>query len=157
MILLLDNIRSAQNVGAIARTADAMGLKTIYTLGMTPHMKQVSDDRLPHVITTAEKRIAKTALGAESLLKKHFPTFEDFQAAYPNYQIVSVEQSASSVPIYKCPPLTPQTALVLGHEVDGVSDAILAASSLIVEIPMHGSKESLNVSAAAAIALYALT
>ena len=157
MYVLLDNIRSAHNVGAIARTADAMGISAIYTLGVTPHCKQSSDSRLPHVISRAEKQIAKTALGAERLLGAHFASFNEFQKEHSSKTLVSIEQTEHSLPIQDAPQLGKDTIIVVGNEIDGVSSDILAASQYVFEIPMRGQKESLNVSAATAIALYTLT
>lgn len=69
-MLVLDNVRSAHNVGALLRTAEGLGVKTVYTCGLTPHPKQVADARLPHVIAAAEQKLAKTALGAEEKTDK---------------------------------------------------------------------------------------
>jgi len=148
--LVLDNIRSAYNVGSILRTADAAGVCGVYCCGVTP----IPTDRF------GRKRadIAKTALGAEEKVevKYYSHTLEcmrDLQKK--GVAVVAVEQDVRALPYTQYHPAHP-TALVLGDEVRGVSAEVLDACDAIVEIPMHGSKESLNVSVAAGVVVYGL-
>lgn len=151
IFLILLNIRSALNVGAIFRTADAFGVKKIFLAGYTPEPTDF--------FGKVRKDFAKTALGAEkyvlwektksinALLKK---------LKKENIFILSLEQSKNSVPlsnpIAKC-----DIALIFGNEVHGIPKIILSKSDAVLEIPMLGKKESLNVSVAAGIALYVLS
>lgn len=159
IILILDNIRSAHNVGAILRSADVFGVKRAYCCGITPHPQQEGDERLPYIASRAHKMIAKTALGAEHTVKtSHFTTTKRAVAVakQAKYHIYALEQAKNSRLLGKFRPEYP-CALVLGNEVDGVDQKILAFAEEIIEIPQLGQKESLNVSVAAGIALYHLT
>jgi tRNA G18 (ribose-2'-O)-methylase SpoU len=150
--LILHNIRSVHNVGSIFRTADAAGISTIILSGYTPtpldRFKQPRKD-FAKVSLGAEKTIAwvqvKTFAQAVKLLKKE------------NYFIAAVEQDKDSTPLFSfTPPAERPLALVLGNEVLGVSKASLKLCDAILEIPMRGYKESLNVSVAAGIAMFSL-
>jgi len=159
IILALDQIRSSYNVGSLLRSAEGLGITSVISIGITPHMKQIEDTRLPHVITKAEKQISKTALGAESLMHQHFQDETDMLkwSRQNNFYLASLELGENSVDIrnFKKPDHT--ILLVLGNEVDGVSRNILASSDVILSIPMYGQKESFNVTVSGAIALYELT
>lgn len=152
-ILILDNIRSTHNVGSIFRTADAAGVGMIYLIGTTPTpIDQFGRKR---------KDIAKTSLGAEDVIswkysKTILPVISKLKKA--GYVIVSLEQSIKSVDYTKAAKLLKgkPIVLILGNEVDGVSQKALEKSDYIVEIPMKGVKESLNVSVATGIALFRL-
>lgn len=65
IVLVLDSVRSAHNVGAMLRTADGLGLQRVVLCGLTPHPRLPADNRLPHIIAAAERKIFKTSLGAE--------------------------------------------------------------------------------------------
>lgn len=146
--LLLHNIRSAQNVGAIFRTADAVGITKIYLSGYTP----TPLDRF------GRKRadVAKSALGAE----EHLP-WEQVKTAAPlvthlkkaGMSVVALEQSPRSID-YREMKLSFPVLFVLGNEVRGVSPALLRMCDTIAEIPMYGKKESLNVSVSAGVFLF---
>lgn len=140
--VILDNVRSAQNVGSIFRTADAAGVTHIHLTGLTcwpPHPK-----------------LEKTSLGAhEHVAWSHYETAEEavdwlVQQGIP---VVAVEKTSSSICLgdYGWPP---KVALVLGHEVVGVSEAVLKRCLAHVAIPMHGFKNSLNVATAFGIVVY---
>lgn len=146
----LENVRSAHNVGAIMRTCDAAGVAGIFLVGTTP----APIDRFGRT----QPDIAKTALGAEmSVPWTYFANTEALLAhAHTNHlQCIAVEQDARSVD-YKSVTLSRDAMIILGNEVDGVSDRALAAADTIMHIPMRGIKESLNVSTAAGVVLYHL-
>jgi tRNA G18 (ribose-2'-O)-methylase SpoU len=147
-VLILQDIRSAQNVGAIFRTADAAGIAKIYLIGWTP----APLDRF------GKKRqdIAKSALGAEDLIpweqKKSLPALMS-KLKREKYSIIAIEQDKNSVD-YKKVKLGKKNAFIVGTEVSGIPKNILKKCDIIAEIPMRGKKESLNVSVAAGVALF---
>lgn len=147
-ILILHDIRSAQNVGSLFRTADAVGLSKIYLSSITP----TPIDRFGR----ARNDIAKTALGAEKniLWEKYediFSLIEKYKSE--GYQIIAIEQSPSSVD-YKKVIAKEKILFILGNEVDGLSNDVLSRVDIVAEIPMAGEKESLNVSVAGGIAIF---
>ncbi len=142
--LILHNVRSAYNVGSIFRTADAAGINKMYVCGYSP--------------TPDDKKVAKTALGAEKFVpweyyKQTWRLLEKLKK--DGMQIVALEQTKKSVDYKKFRPRFP-LALVVGNEVRGLSKRILKYCDEIIEIPMHGKKESLNVSVAVGIAIFKL-
>ena len=148
--LILHNIRSAENVGSLFRTADAFGVTKIFLTGYTP----APLDRFKRPVG----RIAKTALGAEKTVP-----WEQAEAAAvivrlqsEGVHIVALEQDVRAQSVASYVPVSPW-ALVLGNEVLGIDAHTLAQADVVVEISMVGQKESLNVAVAAGIALYALT
>jgi 23S rRNA (guanosine2251-2'-O)-methyltransferase len=156
--LILTDIRSSGNVGSILRTADACGIELIYASGYTPHPQTPDDTRPPHIIRSNTQAIAKTALGAEATVPvKHCPdiTLAVSEARSAGFSIIVIEQSEKSLNLYRYAPTGPM-ALILGNEVTGVPLAQQNAADTILELPMLGSKESLNVAVAAAIAMYQL-
>lgn len=151
-ILVLDNIRSVLNIGAIFRTADAVGIDQIILVGNTP----VPIDRFGR----ERQDIHKTALGAEKNIPwKHLENNQilDFLVSLQknNFNIVSLEQDEKSIDYKKVKSFEKQV-LILGHETEGVSSEILKISDQIAEIPMRGEKESLNVSVSGGIMMYQL-
>lgn len=161
--LLVHNIRSAHNVGAIFRTAEGFGVKEIIISGYTPYpnlnIHGQRDPRLPHIAEKITAQIHKTALGAEMMVP--FRQFDDIatwiseNAATQHLPIIALEQSSDSVLLPNFQP--PQKfALLLGEEVHGITQDLLAQCHHIVEIPMFGKKESFNVSVATGIALFGL-
>lgn len=148
LVLILHNIRSVYNVGAIFRTADAAGVEKIYLTGYTPSPL----DRFGRV----RKDITKTALGAEKSVSWEQETevhkvMKFIKSA--GYKIVALEQAENSID-YKNFKSADKTALILGEERHGITDDILKQCAAIIEIPMRGQKESLNVSVATGIALF---
>jgi 23S rRNA (guanosine2251-2'-O)-methyltransferase len=139
VILVLDNIRSLSNIGSIFRTADAFKLEGIYLCGIS--------GRPPH------REIHKTALGAtETVDWKYFEKSLDAISELKSlgYSIVAVEQTDKSQMLHTF--IWPnKTALVLGNEVDGVSDSVIDLIDAAVEVPQSGTKHSLNVSVCAGI------
>ena len=142
LCLILYNIRSAYNVGSIFRTADAAGVKKIFICGYSP--------------TPNDKKVVKTALGAEKSVpwEYHRQTWQLMKKLKKEgTQIIALEQTKKSVDYRQFKPRFPM-ALVLGNEVGGLSKKILEYADKIIEIPMFGRKESLNVAVAAGIAIY---
>lgn len=153
--LLLHNIRSTYNVGSIFRTAEGFGVREIILSGYTPYPKTKEDARLPHLAEKITKQIHKTALGAEAIVPfRYFETIDEFLAAN-SLPVVALEQADTSIPLETYEPKS-DFVLLLGEEVHGIEDDLLARCETILEIPMKGQKESFNVSVAAGIALYAL-
>ena len=151
--LILHNIRSLHNVGSIFRTADAMGIKKIYLTGYTPGPYDFFEK--------IRKDFQKTALGAEKYIAwekvKNISTLLG-KLKKENAFIVSLEQAKSAVSLASLgvPTAKSGIAVILGNEVNGLPKTVLKKSDVIVEIPMLGKKESLNVSVAAGIVLYAI-
>lgn len=152
MIAILDNIRSLHNVGSIFRTADAAGVKKLYLTGITPGPL----DRFGRPI----KQLVKVSLGAEKTIKwekaKSAGVLID-KLKKQGYKIFAVEQDKKSIPYYRARHQASgikKIALVFGNEVRGLSPAILKKADKILEIPMRGRKESLNVSVAFGIIVY---
>ena len=156
IILVINDIRSTHNVGAILRTSEGMGVNKILISGYTPYPELQNDSRLPHIYNKLTSRISKTSLGAEKMLLIEY--CEDIIAelkklADQDYEIVSLEQSDISIKIMEYTPKD-KLVLILGNELDGVAKEILEISDKVIEIPMLGKKESYNVASSAAIALY---
>ena len=152
--LILHDIRSAYNVGAIFRSADGSGITKIYLSGYTPLPPRI--DKIYK--TKAEKMIEKTALGAqENVLWEHCDDLDMLleKLKLENCIIIALEKTDAAIEINKYDCDFP-AVLILGNEVDGVSDQILKKCDAVVSIPMRGVKESLNVSVAAGIAMYQL-
>lgn len=160
LTLILDNIRSSHNVGAILRTADSAGVEAVICAGITPYPTLKSDDQRDPLVRKRNSRdIAKTALGAEqSVDTKYAPTTLQAAESLRNegYAIYALEQAEGSHSVLDFKPKGAKVALVLGSETAGVSADVLAACDTVLEIPQRGSKESLNVGVAAGIAVYAL-
>jgi len=157
IILILQNIRSTYNVGAILRTAEAFGVKKVICSGYTPYPVLEKDSRLPHIRLKLDSQIAKSALGAEKFVEiEHHEVLELDKLKDQGYTIVGLEQDSRSIEMSKYNP-PKKIALLLGEEVLGINNHFVMQCDDIIEIPMHGRKESFNVSVAAGIALYALT
>lgn len=150
LCLILHNIRSVHNVGSIFRTADAAGVSEIFLSGYTP--TPLDRFGLPR------KDFNKVSLGAELTVPwRKVATFGQAAALCKKsgYLIAAVEQDARATSLFSYTPNPTQpVALVFGNEVRGVSKQSLRLCDVILEIPMRGKKESLNVSVSAGIALY---
>jgi 23S rRNA (guanosine2251-2'-O)-methyltransferase len=156
--LILSDIRSTLNVGAILRTADASGIELVYACGYTPYPQVIDDSRPPHVADANQRAIAKTALGAErAVTVRHLPdTMSAIHEAHlEGFKIIVVEQAESSLNLYHYQ-LQEPSALVLGNEVIGIDTEILELADVVLELPMIGRKESLNVATTAGIVMYQL-
>lgn len=153
--LVLDNIRSTHNVGAIFRTAEGFGVEKIILSGYTPYPQTENDSRLPHISEKLTQQIHKTALGAENLVPfEYVDDIFDWLESY-NSPIIGLEQAENSILLndFEAPK---EFALILGEEVHGIRPEILKHCDEIIEIPMRGQKESFNVSVACGIALYGI-
>jgi 23S rRNA (guanosine2251-2'-O)-methyltransferase len=146
IVVVLDDIRSMINVGAVFRTCDAFLIEKLYLCGYTP--------------TPPHREISKSALGAEEAVEwAHaadiLALMEDLRAE--GYKIASIEQTDSSVQLQTFQVQSQEKwVIVLGNEVDGVNAGVVAMSDVALEIPQFGTKHSLNISVAAGIVLYAL-
>jgi len=146
--VLLHNVRSSHNVGSIFRTADAAGIEKVFLTGYTP----APLDRFKR----PNKEIAKTALGAEKFLAwEHMkePASVIRRLRREGWHIVGVEQDARSQD-YRRFRIKSSTLFVFGNEVRGISRTLRDACDTLLEIPMKGKKESLNVAVAAGIVLF---
>ena len=144
--MLLDNVRSGHNVGAIFRTSDALAIEKVYLSGICP--------KPPH------KEIRKSAIGAEQEVSWDYLTQDKVIGALNNlkqegFKILALEQCHQSINLYdfKAPD---QSLLIVGNEVDGIRPELLALCDNALEIPQYGIKHSLNVSVSAGIALWHL-
>lgn len=144
IVVVLDNVRSLNNIGSIFRTSDAFLIKAIYLCGISA--------------TPPHKEIHKTALGAEDSV--HWKYFEDTREAIRSlksegYQLVAVEQTANSISLEQFP-IESETryALVFGNEVKGIQQEVVNECDQSVEIPQFGTKHSFNVSVSAGIVLW---
>ncbi|MEI8096952.1 MAG: TrmH family RNA methyltransferase [Candidatus Moraniibacteriota bacterium] len=152
LVLVIHNVRSALNVGSLFRTADGAGVSRIFLTGYTPTpAKEKTVYR-----TKAEKELAKTALGAEknvSWEKSVTLSKVLMKLRQEKFEIVGLEQDKKSVDYRKYSPKK-NVALLVGNEVLGIDTKVLKQCGVIIEIPMKGKKNSLNVSVATGIALY---
>ena len=144
LIIVLENIRSLNNVGTIFRTCDAFNVNSVYLIGITAQP--------PH------REIQKTALGAtESVEWKYYETSKKAIEILKSkgYKIFSIEQAEGSIPIHEVDNLNcDKMALFLGNEITGVDQKTIDASDACIEIPQFGTKHSLNVSVCAGIVIW---
>lgn len=141
-VAVLDNIRSLHNVGSIFRTADGAGVEKLYLCGMTG--------------TPPRAEIRKAALGAEEIVAwQYFATTKEAlqYLRAEGYQLVALERTETNFDFraaqYKFP-----LALIVGHEYEGIAPEILSECDMVVSLPMHGRKQSLNVAVAFGVAAY---
>lgn len=142
IVIILDNIRSVHNVGAILRTADGAGVSEVILCGITP--------------TPEHKKVHKTALNAEEYINwKYFKNTEEAinYVRSNGYTIYSIEQDENSKDINQIEIMN-KSAFLFGNEITGVSPSIKQLSDFIVELPMNGKKNSLNVSTCVGIVTY---
>lgn len=146
--VILHNIRSAHNVGSVFRTGDGAGVSKIFITGYTP----APIDRFGR----SQKEILKTSLGATATVP--YEVVEDVHALIARLQgegvsVVAVEQTKEAVD-YRTVTQSHDTAFIFGNEITGVEGDVLAVADSHIMIPMHGMKESLNVSVCAGIILF---
>lgn len=141
LTIILEDIRSALNVGAIFRTCDAVGAQKLILAGITPYP--------PH------NKIPKTALGAvEHVDWEHEPDIKKvIEGVHKEATIVAVEITNDAKNLFEFE-LPRPVALVFGNEITGVSDFVLKNARAVVKIPMYGNKESLNVATTVGICAY---
>ncbi len=154
IVAVLHSIRSVHNVGSIFRTADAAGVRKVYLCGITP----TPLDRFGK----PRKDFIKVSLGAEKsvawekISERQIPKlFNDLKKEH--YKILAIEQAKNSVPyqnIRVCETL--KLAVVMGNEVRGLPPSVLKEAEKVLEIPMRGKKESLNVAVAFGIVAFGL-
>lgn len=146
IIIILDNIRSLNNIGSVFRTADAFLIEKIYLCGITA--------RPPH------KDIQKTALGATETVAWEY--VEDTLELVTKLQregkkVYAIEQAENAVMLDEFEPLKDQTsAVIFGNEVKGVQQEVVSASDAVIEIPQLGSKHSLNISVSTGVVVWDL-
>jgi len=142
IVIVLDNIRSAHNVGSIFRTSDAFLIKKIILCGITP--------------TPPSNEIRKSALGSTNSVewvKEEETSIAINQLKKEGYYIVGVEQVEKATEIQKFQNNKP-IALIFGHEVNGISQEIIDTCDEIIEIAQYGTKHSLNISVCAGIVMW---
>ena len=144
LVVVLDNVRSMNNVGAAFRTSDAFSIEKIFLCGITA--------------TPPHREINKTALGAtESVDWEYVKTATTLidRLKSQQYVVVSIEQVQNSVMLQKFQPdVNKKYALVFGNEAFGVDDQVVALSDICVEIPQFGTKHSLNISVSIGIVIW---
>ena len=144
IVVVLDNIRSLNNVGSAFRTSDALLVEKIYLVGITG--------------TPPHRDIHKTALGAQDIVEwEHVEDISELitRLKTEGYTIASVEQAEGSTALQDfAPSSNEKLALIFGNEVNGVSDEAIAASDICLEIPQFGTKHSFNVSVTMGIVLW---
>lgn len=146
IIAVLDNIRSALNVGSVFRTADAFAIEGIVICGISA--------------TPPNREITKTAIGATESVQWSYQ--KDIKEAitslkFEGYTIVGIEQTNHSILLDDFKPNSQKLAVIFGNEVDGISDSIMEDLDIALEIPQYGTKHSLNVSVCAGIVLWELS
>ena len=146
IVVVLDHIRSSNNVGSVFRTSDALLVRKICLCGITA---------IP-----PDKEIHKTALGAEDSVEwEHFQTTEEAVEILrkEGYTIIAIEQVEGSIPLQEyIPAPDAKLALIFGNEVKGVQQQIVNLCDQTIEIPQYGTKHSFNISVSAGIVLWDL-
>ena len=147
IVLVLDNVRSAHNVGSAFRTGDAFGVDKVYLCGICP--------------VPPSPELRKVALGAEEVIpSEHVSDAVALVARLKasGYTVIAVEQTVNSVKLdtFRREPGA-EYALVFGNEVDGVQQSVVDACDFALEIPQHGTKHSLNVSVSVGVILWAFS
>ncbi len=158
LYVIAHNLRSTHNVGSLLRTAEGLGVRTVFLTGYTPYPKLAQDTRLPHLADKVDARIRKTALGAESL--QAFEYHESLEEVLRTLEsrgvtVAALELTPEAISLAEFQP-PDKIALLLGSEVEGIDKNLLERVPLHLRIPMYGKKESFNVVQAAAMALYGL-
>lgn len=146
IIVVLDNIRSLNNIGSVFRTSDAFLVEKIYLCGITA--------------TPPHKDIHKTALGSsETVDWEYIENIIDLvqRLKSENIKVISIEQAENATMLNEFQPESNTTyALIFGNEVKGVKQEVVSASDMVLEIPQFGTKHSLNISVSAGIVIWDL-
>jgi tRNA G18 (ribose-2'-O)-methylase SpoU len=146
IIVILDNIRSSNNVGSVFRSSDAFLIEKIYLCGITA--------------TPPNKDIQRTALGATDSVNWEYA--EDTLTVIKKLQedgvyVASIEQAENSILLNNfTPPNNQKMAIIMGNEVKGVQQEVVSNSDVCIEIPQHGTKHSLNISVTCGVVLWDL-
>ena len=144
VVIVLDNVRSALNVGSVFRTADAFRIRKIYLCGITP--------------VPPNRDILKSALGATETVQWEYADSAlqvTKQLKQRDFYLAAIEQTKNSIPLQEFMlPKQKQLALVFGHEVNGVAQEVINACDAGIEIPQQGTKHSLNISVCAGIVVW---
>ena len=143
IVIVLDNVRSMNNIGSVFRTADAFLLQGIYLCGVTA--------------TPPHREIHKTALGAtDSVSWKHFQATIDAinDLKREGFAVYSVEQAENSIMLDKMVPSSKKIALVFGNEISGVGQEALDLCDACIEIPQYGTKHSINLAVSVGIVVW---
>lgn len=144
VIVILDNVRSLNNIGSVFRTCDAFLMEGLYLCGITA--------------TPPHREINKTALGATESV--HWEYFADTLSAVRSlknkgYRVIAVEQTVKSIPLHEFKyDKTAKYALIFGHEIKGVEQEVVNLCDASIEIPQHGTKHSINIAVSAGIVLW---
>ncbi|MEM8507632.1 MAG: RNA methyltransferase [Bacteroidota bacterium] len=144
LVIVLDNVRSLNNIGSVFRTADAFRIRKIYLCGITA--------------TPPHKDIRKTALGATETVdweysKNTLATVNDLQAQ--GMQVIALEQADQAIPLSDFQPLADTSyALIFGNEVKGVMEEVVQVCNTVVEIPQFGTKHSLNIAVSVGVTVW---
>jgi len=159
--VILDNVRSLYNVGAVLRACDGAGVTRVITCGITPYASQGrADQRRGPVAARADRELRKTALAAFDSV--HIETCASVEEAIERVRaegatLVAVEAKPGAPLYWESPALDADPlAFIFGHEVEGIGPATLSLADATVRIPMSGVGASLNVAIAAALVLYEL-
>lgn len=161
IIIILHNIRSTFNVGAILRTAECLGLKQAFATGYTPNLEYCTDNNqpiLPHIKAKLKRSLHVSALGAEEIVKFNYHNDISqliIELKNQDYQIIGLEQNQKSIPLDNYRPAQ-KIALLLGEEVNGIDARLIDQCDSLIELAMFGQKESYNVAVATGICLYNL-
>ena len=145
LVMILDNVRSLNNVGSIFRTCDCLGISKLYLCGITG--------------TPPHRDIYKTSLGAEETVQwEYFANIADLiqKLKADNYYVVGLEQTDHSIDLRNFNSEGKKVALIAGNEIEGLSDTSLELCDGYIEIPQFGTKHSFNVAVSAGIALWEL-
>ena len=154
--IILDNIRSAHNVGSIFRSADGAGADKIYLVGPTPTPVDRFGREQPEIVKTslgASQSIPWEHIGESSSVSTNEALTLITSLKQEGFTVVAVEQASQSISFYDFE-VPDKVVYIMGAEVDGVQKELIEAADVVVEIPMKGIKESLNVSVTAGIILF---
>jgi tRNA G18 (ribose-2'-O)-methylase SpoU len=146
LVVVLDNVRSAMNVGSIFRTCDAMAVKELRLCGITA--------------TPPNREITKTAIGATDAV--YWAYYKETREAITQlksdgYQVIAIEQTDESIELIRFEPRNEKLAIILGNEVSGVDNQILDLLDGAIEITQYGTKHSLNVAVCGGIVIHHLS
>ncbi len=164
IVVVLHNIRSTYNVGAILRTCEGFGVSRVIFSGITPRVHD--KNLLPHLREKLDKQIHKSALGAEDMLSIY--SSDDikndiFELKKSGFSVLGLENNIKEQRLFNLcsselkDKLGQQVVLILGEEVSGIDYSLYDIIDFFAEIPMKGKKESFNVSVAAGIAIFELS